>query len=210
MDITEENIDKQLMEEDEEESSDNQLIEDNEEENIDNQLMEEDKEKNIDNQLMEEDEEIKINCLFKNLVEIYKDTDLQLIKFQYYSKLENILESLDKYVICEKHYNQVIRNDNFIKRLQNNLQFSTSINKEYNGFKEQLEKITNQLKECKQQKLFDINLIKELEINNNNLKTENNQLKVKNNQLINENNQLKEIINLNFNDQQIHIKLSKK
>ncbi|CAG8853454.1 33582_t:CDS:1, partial [Gigaspora margarita] len=77
-------------------------------------------------------------------------------------------------------------NDNFIKRLQNNLQFSTSINKEYNSFKEKLEKLTNQLKECEQQRLFDINLIKELETNNNNLKTENNQLIVKINQLINE------------------------
>ncbi|CAG8798869.1 22811_t:CDS:1, partial [Gigaspora rosea] len=60
---------------------------------------------------------------------------------QYYSELENILGSLNEYNVYEKHYNQVIRNDNFIKRLQNNLQFSTSINKECNSFKEQLKKL---------------------------------------------------------------------
>ncbi|CAG8832635.1 7930_t:CDS:2, partial [Gigaspora margarita] len=119
------------------------------EENIDNQLMEEDDEENIDNQLMEEDEkEIKINSDQK----IRGATGLKVIQklnllVQYYSELENMLGSLDQYIICEKHYNQVIRNNNFIKRLQNNLQFSTSINKEFNSFKEELKKITNQLNE---------------------------------------------------------------
>ncbi|KAF0525573.1 hypothetical protein F8M41_014450 [Gigaspora margarita] len=154
MDIIEENINNQLMEEDEEENIDNQLIED-EEENIDNQLIE------------KYDKETTGSKVIQKL-------DLLI---QYYSELENILESLHEYNACEKHYNQ---------------------------FKEKLEKLTNQLKECEQQRLFDINLIKELETNNNNLKTENNQLMVKINQLINENNQLKEIINFNFNDQQIH------
>ncbi|CAG8791058.1 669_t:CDS:2 [Gigaspora margarita] len=154
--------------------------------NIDNQLIKEDKEEIINNQLVKEDEEeIKINSDQK----IHGATELKVIQnlnlfVQHYSKLENMLRSLDQCIICEKYYNQVIRNNNFIKRLQNNLQFLTSINKEYNSFKKQLEKITNQLNECKQQRLFDIDLIKELE-------TKNNQLIVKNNQLINENNQLK-------------------
>ncbi|CAG8741058.1 6630_t:CDS:2, partial [Dentiscutata heterogama] len=126
------------------------------------------------------------------------------------------------------HYNQVIRNDNFIEKLKKNLQFASTINDDYNNFKKQLEKITNQLKECKQQRLLDINLIQELETKNNQLITKNNQLKeneqqrlfyinlikeletknnqliTKNNQLIAKNNQLKEIINFNFNNQQIY------
>ncbi|RIB21231.1 hypothetical protein C2G38_2177125 [Gigaspora rosea] len=70
--------------------------------------------------MKEDEEEIKINYLL----------------VQYYSELENILGSLNEYNVYEKHYNQVIRNDNFIKRLQNNLQFSTSINKECNNNQE--------------------------------------------------------------------------
>ncbi|KAF0450684.1 hypothetical protein F8M41_002144 [Gigaspora margarita] len=58
-----------------------------------------------------------------------------------------MLGSLDQYIKYEKHYNQVIRNDNFIKRLQNNLQFSTSINKEFNIKNNQLINENNQLKE---------------------------------------------------------------
>ena len=104
-------------------------------------------EENIDNQLIvvnEDKDEIKINCLFKDLVKIYEKTELQLIEcetkakqkirgatgskviqklnllVQYSSELEKMLGSLDKYIICEKHYNQVIRNDNFIEKLQNN------------------------------------------------------------------------------------------
>ncbi|CAG8756781.1 18044_t:CDS:1, partial [Gigaspora rosea] len=146
--------------------------------------------------------------------EKYKNTDLQLIEcetkrkqkicgatgskviqkinilVEYYSELENFLGSLNDYVICEKHYNQVIRNDNFIEKLQNNLKFSTSINEDYNNFKKKLEKITNQLNESEQQKLFYINLTKELEIKNNELEAKNNELEIKNNELKAKNNEL--------------------
>ncbi|CAG8819784.1 14922_t:CDS:2, partial [Gigaspora margarita] len=144
----------------------------------------------------------------------YKDTDLELttcetmenqkirnatgpkviqkinILVEYYSELEEVLESLNEYVVCQKHYNQVIRNDNFIEKLQKNLKFSTSINNDYNNFKKQLEKITNQLNESKQQKLFYMNLAKELETKNNELEAKNNELEAKNNELEAKNNEL--------------------
>ncbi|CAG8567339.1 7128_t:CDS:1, partial [Racocetra persica] len=73
-----------------------------------------------------------LKCLFKNLVKKYKDTDLQLIECEikkkqkirgatelkvikkvnllvkYYLELENVLESLNKFIIYEKHYNQIM------------------------------------------------------------------------------------------------------
>ncbi|CAG8594264.1 7368_t:CDS:2 [Racocetra fulgida] len=134
-------------------------------------------EENIDNQLVEEEKDKKI-CLFKNLVKIYKHTELELIECEisenqkirkaiepkdiqkinilvnYYLELKDTLGSLDKYIICQKHYNQVIRNDNFIERLQKNLKFS----------------------KYKQQ-------IKKLEVKNNELIAKNNELIVENNQL---------------------------
>ncbi|KAF0451680.1 hypothetical protein F8M41_001991 [Gigaspora margarita] len=80
--------------------------------------------------------------------------------------------------------------DNFIEKLQKNLKFSTSINNDYNNFKKQLEKITNQLNESKQQKLFYMNLTKELETKNNKLEAKNNELEAKNNELKAKNNEL--------------------
>ncbi|CAG8676064.1 10156_t:CDS:2, partial [Racocetra fulgida] len=159
---------------------------------------------------LSETEDIKY--LFKKLVKKYHNTDLELIEcetkekqkirgatgskviqkvdllIKYYPELEDDLKSLDKFIICKKHYNQIIRNDNFIDKLQKNLKFLNLMNDNY-------KKITNQLKESEQQRLFYINLVKELE--------------TKNNQLIVENNQLKEIINFNLNNQQICIKYIK-
>ncbi|CAG8778740.1 13734_t:CDS:1, partial [Racocetra fulgida] len=160
-----------------------------------------------------------LKCLFKKLVKKYKNTDLELIECEikekqkirgatglkviekvnllvkYYPELENALESLDKFIIYEKHYNQIIRNNNFIEKLEKKLNFISSMNDDYNNYKGHLEKLKQQLKESEQQRLFYINLIKELE--------------TKNNELIAENNQLKEIINFNLNDQEIRIKYIK-
>jgi len=79
-------------------------------------------------------------CLFENLVEKYQDTCLiqcgnkekQRWRFasgekstekvkplaKYFPELLSLLNSLEKYSICEKHYNQCVANDYFIENLK--------------------------------------------------------------------------------------------
>ncbi|CAG8765636.1 16671_t:CDS:1, partial [Racocetra fulgida] len=66
---------------------------------------------------------------------------------KYYSELNNIIEFLNEYIVYEKYYNQIIRNDNFIEKLQKILNFATSINDNYDDINQQLENITNKLNE---------------------------------------------------------------
>ena len=79
-------------------------------------------------------------CLFENFVEKYQDTRLiqcetkekQRWRFasgekstekvkplaKYFPELLSLLNSLEKYSICEKHYNQCVANDYFIENLK--------------------------------------------------------------------------------------------
>ncbi|CAG8802849.1 4724_t:CDS:2, partial [Gigaspora margarita] len=82
-----------------------------------------------------------LNCLFNNLVDSYKytkqlaecetkekqrfcnaSTDLIKNRIQlfepYFSELSGLKNELQKYVICEKHYNQIIAKDNYLDYLR--------------------------------------------------------------------------------------------
>ncbi|CAG8847885.1 11292_t:CDS:1, partial [Gigaspora margarita] len=39
----------------------------------------------------------------------------------YFSKLNNLQNNLNKYIICEKHYNQIVAKDNYLDYLKNRL-----------------------------------------------------------------------------------------
>ncbi|CAG8714233.1 14653_t:CDS:2, partial [Racocetra fulgida] len=56
-------------------------------------------EENIDNQLVEEEKDEKI-C---NRTKSYSKINILV---DYYLELKDTLGSLDKYIICQKHYNQ--------------------------------------------------------------------------------------------------------
>ncbi|CAG8803761.1 15119_t:CDS:2, partial [Cetraspora pellucida] len=122
-------------------------------------------------------------CIFDSLADKYSDS--QLIQCEYFSELSLLLDSLENYLLYEKHYNQIIAKNSFINKLQENIKNKNNVElKTFSNFEVQV-----YLPNPKYEKL--LNKINKLEC-------------VKG-QLLSENELLKKKLNKRFNDQQDHI-----
>jgi hypothetical protein len=144
------------------------------------------------------------------------------IMAKYFPELSLMINSLENYLICEKHYNQIIAKDIFIQNLINtNLVFFSSgeywqlekskesiIEKEYKEIGIQvsldqdiflkLSELERQLINFKEQQLEHINLIK-------NYKQKITELEILNENLFFENTELKEKLNMKLDNQEKRI-----
>jgi hypothetical protein len=127
---------------------------------------------------------------------------------KYFPELSSMINSLENYLICEKHYNQIIAKDIFIQNLINtNLKESVIENK----YKEigiqvsldqdiflKLSELESQLINLKTQQLEHINFIK-------NYKQKITELEILNKNLFFENTELKEKLNMKLDNQEKRI-----